>query len=259
MADFESVNLPQQAGSGGNNPGSTGAPSPSQGSSSGVPSGLQKFVDSATGTVDLNKLEASYKEAEGKIATTAQEKLEAERAYEELARRMQGTPGEPGNRPISFEDLVKDPQAATSQVVDARLNAQAKPIIQAVLEMSHPEIGVDQTGKYKNPVFMDGLKKFSAGLPANVQQALKSGDYATANWVLGLYKKLSGGVPASAAPSPAPTNFSESAQVAAPPPSGGKIWTRSEIRNLVVRDPKAYSSQEAEIRKAYEEGRVKLD
>ena len=37
----------------------------------------------------------------------------------------------------------------------------------------------------------------------------------------------------------------------------GKIWKKAELRNLLLTDPDKYYAMDAEIMKAYEEGRVK--
>ncbi len=238
-----------------------------------LPKELHKFYDPATKTVDYAKVAQSIGEAERKISDTSLEKGAIESAYKELAGRIGGGEGAAGDvkksgRKISVEDIATDPEAAVRSVAGDQFSTMAQPVVDAVIAMNHPEVaqvGIGDDGKpvYRDPEFVAGLKRFVGGMPKAIQGNL--GNFETANYVISLYKsqlgkaaqdrevnhdviKEKGGVfsESSKQPSKAATG------------KGGKIWSRSEIRELIGRHPEEYARREAEIEQAYVEDRVDL-
>lgn len=242
-----------------------------------IPKELQKFIDPATNQVDFSKVAQSISEAEKKISETSREKAATEAAYKELAVRVGGgseAAAKPSGdvrasgRKISVEDVAENPDAAIRGAAAETFAALAQPVVDDILAIAHPEIaqvGIDDEGKpvYRDPDFVKGLRAFVATLPPGMKQSL--GDLRSAKYVITLYKQLKqekADAEKNATRETAETkktNFSESAKQPSKSSTGGKIWKRSEIREMIARRPEEYSRREAEIDAAYAEDRVDLD
>lgn len=229
-----------------------------------VPTEFKRFVDPATGKVDMHKAATSYREAEQNIARTAEEKATIQRAYDEVIKQSRpagegASPNRATGRKVSIEEFVQDPDATTRSVVRDETSAVAGPIVQAVLSLAHPEVALNAEGRFSNPEFVNGLTEFAKTLPPEIRQSMASGNFASANWVIQLYKDLKKGT-ATNSNSQTKTPFAESAKApASAEQATGKVWKRSELRTMSVREPVKYSQLQDEISKAYEEGRVDLD
>lgn len=233
--------------------------------SGSVPEVFQKFVDPATGTVDINKAAEAYRQAEQKVTMTAQEKAEVQRAYEEVSRRFSGQPvttvGAPveTGRGLTVEELLTDPEGALSKVVDKKMATAAKPIVDRLIEKEHPEVARKSDGTFVDPEFVAGLNRFAGTLPVAIQKSLTEGDYKTAMWTIEQYKAAKKGAATMAKENTSTgTPFSESGK-APSSTEGGPTYKRSEIRKMVRENPKEYAAKVNDIEKAYEEGRVVLD
>lgn len=224
-----------------------------------VPDDLKQFVGE-DGKLDTSKIAQSYRELNKKFTSVSQEKSTLERAYQVV---IGGKPVEPDRRStegtgrISLEEVVADPTAAIEAGVKRTLKTEAAPIVQAVLEIAHPEVGIDpETGGWKDPEFVEGLQKYSASLPASLRTTLNE-DFTTADWVIRNYKRLREGTKGKAGESvlqKKPAQELESAAQARVK-TGDKRFTKQEIEAL-MRKPKEYEKVADEIGKAYEEGRV---
>lgn len=235
------------------NPESTGSDS--------IPSNLVKFVG-ADGKVDMAKLSQSYQEAEQKITATTQELAEERRRQAERT----AAPAQPTNvvkesgRKITLEDLATDPDAVIRSAVAETAAASGQPMAEAMIAIAHPEVAVLPDGKYKDPEFVKGLQEWAKTLPVETQKSLANRNYSTMEWAVRQYKymreKASTSTPDQTKPRP---NFSESASSASSQVPAGKVYSRSEIRNMYVKEPAKYRALADDIAKAYNEGRVKLD
>lgn len=241
-----------------------------------IPKELHKFVDPETKQIDYAKVAQSISEAERKISETSREKAATEAAYKELAARVGSPTGEStatgdvkkSGRKISVEDVATDPDAVIRGAASEAVASLAQPVVDDLLAIAHPEVaqvGVDEEGKaiYKDPEFVKGLQKFVGGLPVAMKQSL--GDLRTAKYVIMLYKQIREGKQSTETKKNEETAtkkaglFSESARQPARTTGGGKIFKRSEIREMIARHPDEYARREAEIETAYAEDRVDLD
>ncbi len=238
----------------------------------GIPEELHNFVDPETKQVDYSKVAKSIREANQKISETTREKATTEAAYKELAARVGGGVADGGERKsgrakISVEDIANDPETAVRGVATDTFASLAQPVVDAVIASAHPEVaqvGFDDAGKpvYKDPDFVQGLQTFVKTLPEPMKQSL--GDFRTANYVITLYKQLRTKAATDQGSTGSGTskvggNFSESGKGPSKGSVGGKIWKRSEIRDMIARRPDEYARRQTEIEAAYQEDRVDLD
>jgi len=223
--------------------------------SSAVPKGLEKFTGS-DGKVDYAKVSQAYLDAEKKATDEAQKRTEAERAYQMAITGFGPTPASGAiggdGRGSATGDDIDDADPVT--------NAAAKPVVQKLLILAHPELDLDaETGEPKNPKFYDGLLRYMRSLPASTQAAIKRGDFQATEWSVRSYKafsgmktnSVSGGGVGGARP-----NFVEGGS-----PTGGAAagtsYSRSEIRKMMLRNPEEYARISDDYGKALEEGRTK--
>ncbi len=236
------------------------------GSPEAVPEALKAFVD-ATGKMDMQKLAQSYSEAQKKITDVSQESIAAKRAYEELLATAgmssvapaaaKPDPTVTGRKPLTVDQLVTNPEQAIDSRIDEKTSTSAKQVTEALLAIEHPELARDEEGKFAKPEFVDGLLKYAKTLPPTTRMAMAQGDYATAAHVIRTYKALQRKAAEQVGSSvqTEKPNFSESGK-SSTTRKPGKVWTRSEIREMIARKPEEYRKNEAEIDKAYEEDRV---
>lgn len=247
---------------------------------SDIPKELHKFYDHDKKAVDYAKVAQSLGDAERKITETTREKAAVEGAYRTLAERVGGgdttkTAGavKGSGRKISVEDVASDPDAAIRGGAAETFSTLAQPVVDAVIASVHPEVaqtGTDEMGQptYKDPEFVKGLRTFVAGMPESIKQSL--GDFRTANYVITLYKNQRERAAADLKASQTgggkeePTtkrggNFSESGRGPAKGATSTKIWKRSEIREMIARNPVEYARRQNEIESAYSEDRVDLE
>ncbi len=233
-----------------------------------VPEALKTFVG-ADGKLDIAKVAQSMTEAQQKVTDATQESVAARQAYETLLATA-GNPSAaaspnaaakvPGrDAPLTADQLVTNPTEAIDSRIDKKVQPTARAIVEALLAVEHPELARDEEGKYADPKFVDGLLKYAGTLPPTTRAAMAQGDYATAAHVIrtfkALQKKAADAVATNTDTTRERPNFSESGKSASVR-TPGKIWTRSEIREMVVKRPDEYRKNEAEINKAYSEDRV---
>lgn len=213
-----------------------------------VPKGLERFAGQ-DGKIDLNKLGEGYLNLEKGFHKSNQELSALQRAYQALAPKAEAPMADPEEaRGREFENFVKDPKAYTEGVARASVSSEAKLVKAAILELAHPEM--------KDMAFKEGLNKFAATLPPNIQASLD--DYNTADWVIKLYKQQYKPDEANANVERPSSQHIESPS-GTPPTKGGKTYKRSEILEMQYKHPAEYEAKAEEISQAYREGRVIKD
>lgn len=226
-----------------------------------IPANLKKFVDPTTGELDASKLVQSYGEAEKKVTEESQKRSDAERAYQILADGYvtdDGTAGGAGDG--GDTGTGRKPAKAASD--EPLRQSDARPVVKAVLEISHPELATDPaTGKIRDQKFLDEFKAYAVTLHPAVKQLMAQGDYESIDWAVRQFKAFKGS-PAARAKSGSPgagdfkPNFVEGGSNATD--ATGKVWTKAEIRQLQMKNPAEYAKlADTEIAQAYAEGRVK--
>jgi hypothetical protein len=218
-----------------------------------VPKSLAKFVG-ADGELDTSKLVQSFLDAEAKVTVESQKRSDAERAYSILADSFAGGDG---------DDAGAGRKPAARKSDEPLRQSDAKPVVKALIEMTHPELTVDPvTGKFKNPEFFDGLKVYVGSMPMHIKQAIAEGDFEATDWAVRQYKVYKAAGAASARKSgegpggEMTPNFIEGGSNSHE--AIGKTWTKAEIMALMKDNPKEYAKlADTEIAKAYDEGRVR--
>lgn len=224
----------------------------SQPSVQDVAKGLDKFKGS-DGDIDVAKLAQSYQELERKLTEEAQRRAESEKAYALLAGVI-GTPSAPENEGRVAPSY---PQQQPEPVEDEPLTARdAKPVVQALIGLAHPELSVDPaTGKVKDEEFFNGLVGYMRTLPMYNQIAIAKGDFYTMDWAIRQYKAIKA---KSAVKGGASYNYIEGASAGDNTKStGGTVYSRRELTRLMAENPKEYARIADDIAKAYAEGRIK--
>ena len=236
-----------------------------------VPESLQKFKNE-DGTLDVAKLSQGYMESEKMAHEANQKRAEADRALQ-LAQAGPVTdpygvgreaPGAGRSQASDTDDA--EYQDDTTEKVSEREYVRAEdaqPVIQALIETTHPEVVFDPAkGQFANPEFIAGLKGFVATLPLATKQSIARGEFASTEWAIRHYKKLRGGEQETAsqthtnfAGGQEKPNFTEGSSSTAQ--SGDQVmWSRAKIKKLYTQNRAEYARREAEISKAYKEGRV---
>jgi hypothetical protein len=239
------------------------AETPSQGAAnggsaaeSGVPKDLEKFKG-ADGKLDLVKLSQGYLDSEKKATQEAQKRAEAERAYSiaitgfgDTGREVPGA-GVADGRGSGTGAGVDDDEPVT--------NKSAKPVVQTLLVLAHPELELDpSTNEPKNPKFYDGLLTYMKGLPVSIRTAIRNGDFQMTEWAVREYKALTKTRASASSGGGEGTkpNFVEGGG----PSSGasaGPSYSRSEMKKMMLQSPSEYAKLSDDYGKAIAEGRVK--
>lgn len=235
-----------------------------------VPENLKRFVGE-DGKVDFEKVSQSFREAEGKVTKTSQEAATLKQAYDQIVSTIGNKTAEGATvvgktatgRKLTVEEIVADPDAAIRGAARGEFENLAKPVVDMLIAVAHPEvaetIGEDGSTVYGDPEFVDSLQKYMARLPVGMKQAIANRDYATIDHVIktvkGLRKKAASVDTDEGKEKGLKTNFAEGGKGPVKK-SNGKIWTRSEIRELYTRNRSEYARREDEITKAYDEDRV---
>ncbi len=233
-----------------------GATTPAAGAApdqTALPKGLEKFAGS-DGKLDAAKLGEGYLNLEKMSTQTSQKLAEVERTISIMSTAGAGG----GGIPVAGQgaDTGRSEETDTEPIT----RAEARPVVQGFLEMTHPEIAIDpMTGKFKNEAFIAELKTFTAGLPPQVKEAIRLGDFAMTDWAIRQFKALKSKVQAAGAAGGdggVKPNFAEGGSPTNQ--SGGKTYSRAELQKLMVQNPAEYARiADSELGKAYEEGRVK--
>jgi len=191
-------------------------------------------------------------------------KLTDQYIHQELSRRTSEDDPNKENEPsIEFDDLVENPDKVLNAVVDKRLAEVNKRFDEqdssrrAEKFMSdNPDYGtISETKEFYN---------WANASPYRVRQlqAAQSGDYEAAGDILQGYREQTGALQ-DAAKQGEKVKRDKALRDASTESSGtgdapGKVWTKKELRDLLVNDPdRYYGSLADEINKAYSEGRVK--
>jgi hypothetical protein len=225
----------------------------------GIPKELEKFKGT-DGKLDYTKLSQGYLDAEKKATQESQKRAEAERAYN-IALTGFGA----GSAAAPSGSATEDRGSATDvgnevDDDDPVTNKAAKPVVQTLLVLTHPELETDtETGEPKNPKFYDGLLKYMRGLPVGIRQQIKNGDFQMTEWAVREYKALTGAKARSASgggEGGARPNFVEGGSPAGGAPSG-TVYSRAEMRKMMLHNPGDYARLSEDYGKALAEGRVK--
>jgi hypothetical protein len=212
-----------------------------------VPDELKRFAD-ADGKIDITKVGSSYSELEKELYSNTQKLSALERSYNTIAekavQREEATPED------EYAEFARDPKGYTQKAVDSSVGETAVAIQSAILEMEHPEL--------KDVAFKKGLQEYAKTLPPSVRGNLSNFD--TARWAIKEFKdKLKEATTATSTTGGGNSEVphTESPSASTPSSKGGKTYTRTEIKDLMRNDPKAYAEQSDDITAAYREGRVK--
>lgn len=245
-----------------------------------IPKSLERFVDSTSGTLDMEKVAENLLESERKVTKAGEEKATIQAAYEALVAqggdKVKAAPvNATGRKKVTVDDLTIDPDAVIRGTVNEEVEGDRRAVSSMLLAMAHPEMAevIDEgTGetRFADPEFAAGLKRYIGTLPRTTQAALKAMDYQTMDHTIKTFKALRAKIaaqkdetleeaeerlPSRRRTGEVKTNFAESGR-GATKKTGGKIWRTAEIREMIARHPEEYAKNEAEITKAYEEDRV---
>ena len=184
--------------------------------------------------------------------------------HQELTRRTsEEDPNKESAPSIEFDDLVENPDKVLNEVVDKRL-AEVNRRFEEQDSTRRAEKFLSDNPDYTE---IGGSVEFANWVQASPYrkkqlQVARTGDYDAAGDLLQGYREQTGSLQSAAkkgeklkrdkALNDASTETSGTGQ------SPGKVWTKKELRELLMKDPEAYyGSKSAEIEKAYMEGRVK--
>jgi len=213
------------------------------------------------GSVDVAKLSQAYAEVEKKATLEAQKRAELERAYQ-LALATAGPAGVVG----APEAGVADGRSSTvgAEMDDEPITARAaRPVVQTLLTLAHPELALNESGEPANPEFVDGLVKYMRSLPPTIKQSIAAGDFMTTEWAVREYKALTKARTSTVStnrtsPGGAGTpNFIEGNSAGANSVNTGTVYSKSQIRDMMLNNPREYARIAEDVAKAYKEGRVK--
>lgn len=210
-----------------------------------VTPGLEKFVGEK-GAVDVDKLGASYLEAEKSFHQKEAEAAQLRTAIAALSENLTGVrqgiePPKPPSSEDQLKEFVQDPQAFVGKILEEMGRPLAKEVSMASLHAKHPEL--------KEPTFAKEVGIWVESLPASVralEDTLEGADFLT-----NLYKTQKGKAVAPTQPN-APATITPSGQ----PAMTGTVYSSRELRKLQITNPMEYSRRMPEIETAYREGRV---
>lgn len=207
-----------------------------------VPAGLEKFVGE-NGALDPNKVAQSYLEVEKTLRQREAESAQLRQALNALSQNGSGTtPAQntSDDPEAELRNFVKEPKAYIRGLLETMSAPLAKELSLTALKTKHPELN-DQK-------FSDEVGQWVATLPPSIRAA--EGSFDGADYLVTLYKEHKKG---TSQPATGTNTLGPSAST----PSGGKIFSRAEIRQLMTSNPAKYNELEPEISKAYAEGRVR--
>lgn len=215
----------------------------------GVPAGLEKFKG-IDGSVDATKVGGAYLEAEKAMRASQQESAELRKTLAALAEQKQQQNNQqqttqqiqPSKDEI-LREFIADPDAFIDKAIDRKGAPLVYEVSQKTLLQMHPELN--------NPEYAREVANWVMALPESLRNGehdLKGSDY-----LVKMFKREKELTTQSRSTIPgAPATESPSAARS----SGGRTFTREQIRGLLATNPKEYARLEGEISKAYQEGRV---
>ena len=210
----------------------------------------------------------SYTELEQELGRKNNEvgelrKLTDQYIHQELTRRTNDDPKQESEPDVAFEDLVENPDKVLKSIVQKELEKVNKRFeeqdstrrAEKFLEANPDYNEISQSSEFYNWAN-------STSYRVKQLQAARHGDFDAAEEILQSYrdqaKSLQG-----AAKQGEQVKRDKALKAASSETSGtgqvpGKVWTKKELRNLLMTDPEAYyGSLAPEIEQAYREGRVK--
>ena len=224
----------------------------------------EKFHDKSA-----EEVAQSYAELEKELGRKNNEvgelrKLTDQYIHQELSRRTsEEDPKQESTPSIEFDDLVENPDKVLNDVVDKRLaevnrrfEEQDSTRRAEKFMMDNPDYGdISQSQEFYN---------WTNASPYRMRQlqAAQAGDYEAAGDILQGYREQTGALQ-EAAKKGEKVKRDKALKDASTETSGtgeasGKVWTKKELRSLLITDPdRYYGSLSEEINKAYAEGRVK--
>lgn len=215
----------------------------------GVAAGLEKFKG-IDGSVDATKVSGAYLEAEKAMRASQQEAAELRKTLAALAEQktqqnnqQQVTQVVQPSKDELLREFIADPDGFIDKAIEKKGAPLVYEVSQKTLRQIHPELN--------DPGFAREVGNWVAGLPDSIrtaEQTLEGSDY-----LVKMFKREKELTTQSRSTIPgAPATESPSAARS----SGGRTFTREQIRGLLATNPKEYARLEGEISKAYQEGRV---
>lgn len=180
----------------------------------------------------------------------------------------------PEDEPLTVDSLLEDPNESIARIARREAQARAEKL-EASLQRLETDMTV-QAFEKKHPGFQTTMTtpefgQYVQSSPYRQRLASRAaeGDVDAADELfLGWEEKAATASPAPSAPSPKPgleearratltKSGGSSANGAAPSSSGGKVYSRSELLEMRIRNPDRFDEMQAEILAAYREGRVR--
>lgn len=210
----------------------------------------------------------SYTELEQELGRKNNEvgelrKLTDQYIHQELTRRTNDDPKQESEPTIEFDDLIENPDRVLNSIVDKRL-AEVTKRFEEQDSTRRAEKFMLANPDYNEISGSNEFYNWANAAPYRAKQlaAAQRGDFDAAEDILQSYrdqtKSLQG-----AAKQGEQLKRDKALKAASSETSGtgqvpGKVWTKKELRHLLMTDPEAYyGSLAPDIEQAYREGRVK--